>query len=181
MQKNNLSPLIFLGLLATFFLPSLLAQYLYTHANALHFKTSNNGVLINPPMLPEQLPFKPLVRQWSLLYNSSSCCDKDCLMNVLVARQVIKSLGADHTRVRSVLLLPATCSSAPIHQTFAHDYITTLIINPEPTVKNSPSLMGDRLYIIDPHGNLIMRYKKHYNPLDLYNDLSQLLKVSLIG
>ena len=102
-------------------------------------------------------------------------------MNILVARQVIKSFGIDHTRLRSVLLMPATCSVEPIHKTFAHDYIATLIISPEPTPKNSSALIADRLYIIDPHGNLMMRYKKHYNPLDLYNDLSQLLRVSLIG
>ena len=169
-------------LILTFLIPIVLAQYLFKHASALHLKTSNHGILITPAIPANQLPFKPLINKWSLLYNSTSCCDKNCLMNVWVTHQMIKSFGADSARLHSVILLPATCSVYPITQTFSKDTVKTEIIQVTSNqMKNNLHLAGDQLYIIDPNGNLMMFYKKNYNPLDLHSDLSQLLRVSSIG
>lgn len=192
-KKNKLGPAVLVGLLLSFIIPIMLAQYLFKHASTLHLKTTNKGTLVTPVISPNQLPFKPLINQWSLLYNSESCCDKDCLMNLLVVHQIIKSFGADSSRLRSVLLLPNTCSLRPINQVFSKDTIRTVVILTTPNqpvsaghslskaAQNNLHLATNQLYIIDPHGNLIMFYKKHYNPLDLYTDLSQLLRVSSIG
>lgn len=183
MQKNNKSAsLIFVALILTCIIPMILAHYLFKNASRLHLATSNHGTLVTPPVPAEQLPFKPFIKQWSLLYQSGSCCDKNCLMNILVTHQVIKSLGVDGSRLRSVVLLPATCSRRPITDTFAKDTVKTDVIFFSPgAAKNNLHLTADQLYIIDPHGNLMMFYKKNYNPLDLYSDLSQLLRVSSIG
>ena len=42
-------------------------------------------------------------------------------------------------------------------------------------------LKAERIYIIDPLGNLMMSYSPGVNPRDIHNDLKKLLRGSRIG
>lgn len=176
MKHSTKSRFIFISLFFIFIIPLIGAHYFFQHAHDLHLKTSNKGELILPAVPPEKLPFKPIINQWSLAYYADVCCDKECSMNLLVAQQLIKALGSDQARLGSVLIEPDHCQqSTDNHST------VFLIKSAQSTLQNNLHLIPGRLYIIDPHGNLIMSYKQHYNPLDVYTDLKQLLRVSSIG
>jgi len=42
-------------------------------------------------------------------------------------------------------------------------------------------LKMNRIYIVDPLGNLMMSYEPNVNPRDIYTDLKKLLRGSRIG
>ena len=47
--------------------------------------------------------------------------------------------------------------------------------------KAAPGIETPQLWIVDPHGNLVLRYGAEVNGKDLLKDLRQLLKLSNIG
>jgi len=49
------------------------------------------------------------------------------------------------------------------------------------SVDQTPVWGSNRVYLIDPNGNLLMWYDGHQNLLDVLNDLLKLLRLSHIG
>ena len=41
--------------------------------------------------------------------------------------------------------------------------------------------LADHIYVVDPFGNLVLRYPRDADPLKIIKDLSRLLKTSRIG
>ncbi|HEY2416630.1 MAG TPA: hypothetical protein VGH84_01835, partial [Steroidobacteraceae bacterium] len=191
LHRRNFRTVIALG--GLFALPLILAFWLYY---GLHWRpqgTTNHGELITParPLADVPLPDAAgtlrrgiFAGHWSLVYIGDGTCDADCHTTLFFMRQTRLSLGKDMTRLERVFLAPAHCcdrgfldgehpglrvfdASSPAAQSLLAQF---------------PAAGRARmLYIVDPLGNLMMRYDAHLPPKGLLEDLQRLLQLSHIG
>ena len=171
-------------------LPALLAVFLYLNPNQRPTQTTNLGHLIQPVQQAESL--QSFQGRWILAYFSNQCCSqvspvltgspdvpgqvriKNCQQHLFELQQLQKTLGRDRPRVQPLFLTLKTCPSNQLTQNLNKNLKNV-------TVKHADFLHSNRIYIIDPLGNIIMYYNEKNTPADIYRDLKQLLKVSQIG
>lgn len=196
-KKKNQITLIMLGLF--FASPLVLSWFVFNYTDYMEMRgTSNRGELIQPPRQLGDLalidPFDEerkdsLFNKWSLVYVANSC-DETCMKSVYLIRQIHARMDKHSLRVQRVLLL--TAESVDTLKGKLRDYagqqlINNETINVEQTVNkfkladSDKPLDANRLYIVDPLGNLMMNYKPGTNPGDIYKDLKKLLRGSRIG
>lgn len=190
------------GLAALFFLPLLASFWLYYGTGWRPAGHVNHGELISParPLPSVNLPRVPLTPadpkelsgaypdlfhgKWSLVYVGDGGCDSSCRQALYVMRQTRLALGTEMTRVARVFLVSGNCC--------AKDYLTreqadiavfdaagaqgVRLLSEFPTADSPNSL-----FIVDPLGNLMMRYDVRHNPGGLLIDLKKLLGLSEIG
>jgi len=192
-----------LGALATlFFLPLLASAWLYYGMSWMPGGHVNHGELIRPPRpLPpvslarvqiageaggelaasESTPFRG---KWTLVYIGDGSCDASCRGTLYVMRQTRLALGTDMTRLDRVFLVTANCC-ARSYLARQHAGITVLDAAGAagaPLLRLFPP--GDQahtLFVVDPLGNLMMRYDVRRDPRGLLVDLKRLLELSQIG
>ena len=129
---------------------------------------------------------------WILVYLSRGPCEIECRKSLYDTRQVRVLLGQKDQRVRRLLIagapLPdpaylseyhpdlavATAASAgsDLIQAFARD---------RQGLGDEDILRLDRVYIVDPLGNLVMAYESGFDAKGLLKDLRRLLRLSSIG
>ena len=172
-----------LGLLALFFLPLALAFYLYYGSSWRPVGLTSHGELITPTRtLPGEEP--ALKGTWSLVYIGKGDCDAACRTALVFARQTRLSLNQDMKRVTRVFLVTGDCCDRQYLQAEQQG----LKVVEVPDAAHSPLLaafpaaeQASSLFIVDPLGNLVMRYDVRQNPKGLLSDLQKLLKLSHIG
>lgn len=169
MQKKPL--FIILGL---FIAPILVAKLVLVNDWYQGAKT-NAGELITPPLALTSAP-----QAWLLLYNPAADCSTICQESIWQIQQVHTLLAAEGNRVQRYFT--TTPSFEPAH-------IDTLALTKlQLSAVTQQQLSSDTLYLVDPLGNVFMRYQF---PADktaalkvsagLLRDLKRLLKVSKIG
>jgi hypothetical protein len=157
-----------------------------------------HGELLNPAR-PIALQFTTLDQQgsthneawrgrWVLIYlGSAALCDPRCRTSLYDMRQVRLALGRDLERVKTALLLDAT-PGAELRQWLSAEHPATVVVTVDSV--NQQLLMaafpqagqlGDWMYLLDPLGNLVIRYPIDMDPRGLLKDLQRLLKWSKIG
>ncbi|KMN17415.1 hypothetical protein [Pseudomonas weihenstephanensis] len=120
--------------------------------------------------------------RWQLLVTAPRTCAVDCQQLVYLARQIQVGLGRDASRATHALAMA---------QPLADDYAAVLQ-REYPQLQRYPldlpsytqGAQGNgaaQLWIIDPHGNLVLRYDPRVKGKDVLNDLRHLLKLSNIG
>jgi hypothetical protein len=194
------------ALAALFFVPLLASAWLYYGTSWRPGGHVNHGELIQPPRpLPQvDLPRIALAGEapgrttgelagpeptlfrskWTLAYVGDGSCDASCRGTLYVMRQTRLALGTEMTRLERVFLVTANCC--------AKDYLARE--HAGITVLDASGAMGARLldrfpagdrahtlFIIDPMGNLMMRYDVRRDPRGLLVDLRRLLELSQIG
>jgi len=122
--------------------------------------------------------------KWIMLQVSSSDCQQRCQNALYAMRQLRLMQGKDMDRIERVLLVPdqqpmdtlliRVLEDTHILRVDAKAIQTWLPVEPDGTVQ-------DRLYLIDPLGNLMMRYPVEADPNKVKKDLIKLLKASSIG
>ena len=196
-KKKNQITLIMLGLF--FASPLLLSWFVFNHTDYLEMRgTSNRGELIQPPRQLGDLalidPFDEerkdsLFNKWSLVYIANSC-DETCMENVYLIRQIHARMDKHSLRVQRVLLLttePDETLKGKLSDYAGQQLINNETINVEQVVNkfkltgSEKPLDANRIYIVDPVGNLMMNYKPGTNPGDIYKDLKKFLRGSRIG
>ena len=194
LRARNLRTLAVLGTL--FLLPLLASFWLYYGTGWRPAAHVNHGQLIQPPRpLPAlALPRWPgpggpaaqgqaLRGRWSLVYVGDGRCDADCSRSLEVMRVTRLALGEDVSRVAPVFLATGHCCAAALT---AHRPALTVL---DASGARGAALLrvfprADRphsLYVVDPLGNLMMRYDVRRNPRGLLLDLMKLLRLSQIG
>ncbi len=137
-----------------------------------------------------QVELDSLRRQWILLVTANGGCDKACEDNILKIRQLRFMQNNNMVRIRTLFLhnnLPTAVSDdlaakySPIesYSALATDYErwTKVLL-----LENAPAeAQKNRVYIIDPAGNLMMSYPAAAEPKQIQKDLKRLLKTSQIG
>ena len=170
-------------LLALLFLsPLLLARWLYYGSGWRPIGHTNHGELIEP-VRPLADPL--FLGKWSLVYIGSGDCAAECQQALYYQRQTHSGLGQEGSRVQRLFLIDRQCcgNRSELERTYAG-----LITRDEDTPQGAALLAsfpaagrGHTVFIVDPRGNLMMRYDLRTPPKGLLEDLKHLLQLSSIG
>ena len=155
---------------------------------------SNYGELIDPqrPMPALHLktldgrPFDPasLRGKWLLLMVAGGACDASCTDRLYHLRQVRLTTGKDRDRVERVWLIS---DAEPLQTQVIREYDGTQMVRADPAeiaawlALASSARDADRIYVVDPLGNLMMRFPIDADPNKTKRDLAKLLRASRIG
>jgi cytochrome oxidase Cu insertion factor (SCO1/SenC/PrrC family) len=189
--------LLLLALL--FFTPLLLAFAIYYGSAWRPTGRTNHGVLIEPArtLPPIALPqiaassrgdslaaADVLTGKWSLVYVGSGDCDAGCRDTLYFMRQTHLGLANLIPRVQRVFLVTSGCCDRDY---LAREQPNLITLNAEGAAGSSllaqfPAERRDSsIFVVDPRGNLMLRYDAHEDPKGLRNDLRKLLALSHIG
>ncbi len=122
--------------------------------------------------------------KWILLQVDSADCGPACVDKLFYMRQLRLTQGKDMDRIERVWLItdPAPLQTALIKQ---YDGTHLLRVDPQRLATWLPVANGtavtDHLYMIDPLGNLMMRFPKDPDHNKVKKDITKLLKASRIG
>ncbi|GFM67219.1 hypothetical protein K5D33_05170 [Pseudomonas cichorii] len=161
--------------------PMILATSMYRFNFWVPDSRSYHGQLIGNGLSRTDLGVQADEPRWQLLVSAPGQCNADCQQLVYLARQIQIGLGRDATRASHAL-----ATNAPLSDEYAEtlrlDY-PQLQRYPLDVVRYRKLAPDDapQLWIVDPHGNLVLRYDARVNGKDLLIDLRQLLKLSNIG
>ena len=200
MTANSLksSRLKFLLLVAIAFGPMLAAGLLFFHfPEYLPRATTNHGELIQPSIDGGQIaPALQGRGAWTLIHVMPDACDEECRNLLYLSRQVATGLGKDAARVSRVLIVSESLSAdLQSHLALEHGDIEVVFADTArlkavssslkavstPLKAVSPSQSAPQLFLMDPNGNIMMRYNISLAGKPLLEDLKHLLKLSTIG
>jgi cytochrome oxidase Cu insertion factor (SCO1/SenC/PrrC family) len=184
----------FLLIAAMFLLPVAVVFGLYYGGVWSPSGTSAKGELIHParPVAVTGLRHADgqpagadvLQGKWSLIYIGDGACDEACRIALTYGRQTRLALNKDMTRVQRLLLATGNCCDQAYLEREQPGLIALDASSPE-AQKLLAQFPGERrqtLFIVDPHGNLMMRHDAgQVINKDLLSDLKKLLKLSHIG
>lgn len=179
-----------LALTIVFFVPFLIAWYMFFHTDHSSLQFSNKGELIRMPFQISSLdlqdyqdkPIENKEQKWSILYWTKNC-DNNCIQVLDKIMRVRLVLGKDMKRTQAWLATPARLNKSM--QTQLED-INGLNIKPilMPETQNAQELLeagNKHILLVDPNGNVFMRYDASAPHKAIHSDLKRLLKVSKIG
>lgn len=181
------------GLAALFLLPLLLSFWMYYGTSWRPLAHVNHGELITParPLPASKLPILMgaprsgtlFHHNWSIVYIGAGQCDESCRNALYVMRQTRLALNNEMTRVDRVFLVTASCCDRGF---LAREHGGLVVVDaskPEAgaLLQVFPEGRENSLFIVDPLGNLMMRFDTHQNAKGLLQDLQKLLRLSSIG
>jgi hypothetical protein len=135
----------------------------------------NYGELL-PPRPIAGAPFEDLRGKWVLVNFDSAACDAYCEKKLYFMRQVRTAQGKDQGRVERLWII--TDSGRPRPELLAAIEGTRISRTKPDAFPGEPL---DHIYVIDPLGNLMMRFPKDPDPSRMLKDLQRLLKYSQVG
>jgi hypothetical protein len=202
---------LLIGLALLFFAPLGIAFYLYYGSGTWRpAGRVNTGDLIEPPRpLPSlALPLQSsgetasdfLRRKWTLLYVEWGRCAERCRAGLYATRQVRLALDRDMDRVQRVFIADGDCCDFKFLRR-QHPDLLAIRMSPAaapllallPRRSPGSESVGDhvgasagdaqaqRIYLIDPLGNLLMSYAPDAKPKGMLEDMKRLLRLSHIG
>jgi hypothetical protein len=144
----------------------------------------NYGDLLAVP-LPELQAGSALPQlkgKWAFLMVDSGTCDAWCQRKLYIMRQVRLTQGKNMERVERAWLLDDSVTPAPA---LISEYAGTYLLQAQGSTLLAKlpvsGLLRDHIYIVDPLGNLVLRYPRDADPSRIKKDLSRLLRASRIG
>jgi hypothetical protein len=124
--------------------------------------------------------------QWLMLQVDESACEAACQRKLWNMRQVRLTQGKDRDRIARVWLIT---DAAPIATALLREYDGTLFLRadraeleaflalpPDPGAR-----LSDHIWLVDPLGNLMLRWPRNEDPHRMKKDLTKLLRASRIG
>jgi cytochrome oxidase Cu insertion factor (SCO1/SenC/PrrC family) len=157
--------------------------------------TTSYGTLIEPQRpIPDSLvvtgedgkpvKFDSLRGRWLMISVDSSACDKACATKLYFMRQVRATQGGERERIVNVYLR-TDAGKVPDVIDSAYKDTEMLVADPKEVAAWLPvdngTQLSDHIYMVDPNGNLMMRFPKDPNPSKIKGDVTKLLKNSRIG
>ena len=147
----------------------------------------NYGELITPRVLPDvelalldARPFRmsALKGEWVLLTAGPASCDAQCRRKLVYMRQVRLAQGRESGRIERVWLL--TDGAAPDAALVAEHPELIIVRGGEKLASALPAPLNaaDHVYVVDPLGNLMMRFPADPDPQRMLKDLARLLRHS---
>ena len=187
-------------LVAIFSLPVLIAYALYF--SGWRPETGGNyGELVQPPRaLPElalqtldgkALRVSELRGKWTLFMFAAAECLTPCAATLDKIHRVILAQGKEATRVRAAFVV-TDLRARDWLQYAIKDYPGTLVLTGSADTmrmlasyftlsKGAPLNDPNRIYVVDPLGNLMMSYPAEADANRMRKDLARLLRVSQVG
>jgi cytochrome oxidase Cu insertion factor (SCO1/SenC/PrrC family) len=121
--------------------------------------------------------------RWVLLVASDAACDARCAAALYATRQARTIQGREQERLVRVLLLPA--EAPPLDAALRAQHPGLIVARASPA-QWAPSALGAAtsgigIVLVDPLGNLVLRYPAEPDIKRLAKDLERLLRASRIG
>jgi len=136
------------------------------------------------PIATDAQPLATLRGRWFLLMADGAACDERCERKLYHLRQLRTMQGKEMERVERVWLIDDRGEPA---ERLRGPYAGTWIVR-EPDASLMAALpvpeggsLRDHIYLVDPLGNLMMRYPPDADPTRIRKDMTRLLKYSRIG
>ena len=177
-----------LGLAALFALPiaASIIAYRFLDLEA----TANYGELLLPPAAITAQPFETpggpsfafpkLAGSWILVASDSGDCTRECLQKLATLRLVRLALGRNAPRVARVFVVD---DSKPLAPAATAELEGTVVVVTPRGLTGPPGATNDRahIYLVDPRGNVMLRWPAAADRKRMLGDLQRLLKASQIG
>jgi cytochrome oxidase Cu insertion factor (SCO1/SenC/PrrC family) len=141
--------------------------------------SANYGELITPPRALGG-PFALVRGKWVLVtFDGAGNCAAACERKLYIVRQVRRAQGENAERVARLWIVtdggrPSPALVAAIEGTEFGDADAEL-------ERAFPGPLLESIYLVDPRGNLMMRFPGAPDPTRMIRDLERLLKYSSIG
>ena len=122
--------------------------------------------------------------KWIMLQADGAACDEACQKKLYYMRQLRLTQGKDMDRIERVWLIT---DDQPLETMILREYDGTRFLRARQDQLQTwlPAAPGasisDHIYMIDPLGNLMMRFPKDADPNRIKKDLTRLMKASRIG
>ena len=155
---------------------------------------TNYGTLIEPQRPVPELRvagldgaparFAALRGQWVLLHADAGACGEPCAAKLHALRQQRTMTGKNRDRIERAWLVTDAAVPSPA---LLREYEGTVVLRADPAELAAllPVEPGrrieDYLYVVDPLGNLMMRFEADGDPARIRKDIARLLKASRIG
>jgi len=163
---------------------------------------SNKGELLKPKGAEQLIDVesfalsddsdKPISREeiinhkWHMIYFAGSSCDDACNKALYNMRQINVAVGKNANRLRRLVVhleKPSEEFQALIAKEYPearHAYANSRTI--ETALQDvGAEFRSNEIYIMDPLGNIMLRFTQEQSYKDLLHDLNKLFKVSQIG
>ena len=168
-----------LVLLALFFVLPVAASFLIWWLDLAPGSTGNYGTLLSPRPVAAA-PLAALKGRWVLIQFDSGACGAACERKLYLMRQVRRAQGREMQRVERLWLLTDTVQ--PRAELIAAIEGTAIApagaLAKEFPAERSPA---EYVYLVDPLGNLMMRFPQDPDPMRVIKDLQRLLRASQFG
>ncbi|MEZ5449928.1 MAG: hypothetical protein R3E95_14595 [Thiolinea sp.] len=180
-----------------FLLPLLGAMlwYLFLPSGYRPGHTTNNGELILPVYPVQAFEQNDLQHQsfsgadlekiWTLVHLLDAPCDEACSKSLYDTRQIRIALGKDIDRVQRVVVAATPELAQNESKMWAsHPDLKVLLGNEKglsAQIHQHTQDPANTVYLIDPMGNLMMKFSPELEPELLMKDLQKLLRLSHIG
>ena len=135
-------------------------------------KPGNYGELV-PPRAVAAAPFAALRGKWVLVSADAAACDAYCEKKLYFMRQVRRAQGKDMERIERLWLVSG--AAAPRTELLAAIEGTRVV------ALEDPAFTREHIYLVDPLGNLMLRFPRDPDPSRMIKDLQRLLRYSRIG
>lgn len=124
--------------------------------------------------------------QWLMLQVDEAACGPACQRKLWNMRQVRLTQGKDRDRIERIWLI---VDDAPLETMLLREYDGTLFLRAqraqlEPLLAlpaDAGARLTDHIWLVDPLGNLMLRWPKDADPNRMKKDLTKLLRASQIG
>jgi hypothetical protein len=133
---------------------------------------ANYGELI-PPRL---VPLNEFRGKWVLVTFDAAACDAQCERKLYIMRQVRRAQGKDMDRIERLWVV--TDAGKPRADAVVASEGITISRNEN---FDFPGNTAHHIYVVDPLGNLMMRFPRDPDPSKVIKDLQRLLKYSRFG
>ncbi|MDG0023524.1 cytochrome C oxidase subunit I [Trinickia sp. Y13] len=156
---------------------------------------TNYGTLIDPQrpiseaLIVKDEANKPMALaslrgRWLMISVDRSACDQACATKLYFMRQIRATQAGERERIVTVWLRTDADAVPPAIEQ-AYPDTRKLIADPAALAAWLPTEAGtrdtDHIYLVDPNGNLMMRFPAHPDPSKIKRDISKLLSSSSIG
>lgn len=187
MTRGRIKMLLILAVCAAPVIASYVTFYFVKPAGRV-----NHGVLIDPARpLPEAsfrltdgkpVRLSELRGKWLLLTTDAGACAEACRDKLFKMRQLRTMQGKERERIERVWLIT---DEEPLDTMLMREYdgMRMLRAGGNALLRELPfeGRQSDQIYLIDPLGNLVMRYPRDIDPMKMNKDIGRLLKYSGIG
>lgn len=195
MQPRARQRFVLFLIIGAFLIPMIAAYVTYLIYQDGGFRTTNRGTFVEPPVNVEQLDvslrdghMKTIAEltkgeefrdRWVLAYVAPANCDAACLKIAYYINQLYLAMGKNTPHLLPLMIQPqssAIPSPTQPEVTYATATVSELgdVISRIP-VANRPDADG-AIYLIDPHGFLMMYYSSDEDPDNILKDLQHLIR-----
>lgn len=120
--------------------------------------------------------------KWIMLQVDASTCDPRCRQELYHMRQVRTAQGKEMDRIERVWLLTDTgAPDAELLREYEGTYVARLDDSALAAALPADTDRAAHIYLIDPLGNVMLRYPENPDPRRMIKDFERLLKYSRIG